>query len=779
MTKLVKMVGEDQGKAVSIIKNIRTLKGAAILSERTRQSGSLDFLKYNLIYGFNGSGKSTLSRLFSTLEKGKRHEKLPDDCVFEIEMDDGTIYKCPNQLAGIEARVCVFNQDFVDESLQWAKGHAKPIFYIGREQAALAEQLKKLEDSVAKATSKRDVDAKDSQSKAKTFQAYKRDRARHVAERLRQGNRKYEAPELEKDYQSLPFGNGSIMTAAALDAASEICAQTVAGTPINPINIGNLTLDSVIASARDLSIRTPGSVMIAEIEQHPDMVQWIRQGLDYHTAQQLETCLFCGNKIDEKRRALLAAAFDSKLNDFLNQIHDANISAKKAAETYRAVFDSLPDSSLLSPELRSAFIAERKTLDGCAGYAIAIIDAATQVLTKKQAAPTAVIADELPTPEAVSNCTSELLNSVRAINSIIAKHNELVLEHAKHQETARLGLRMHYLADGESNYLEAKNAAETASAVALASETELTNLLDTAQNLRVQIQNHGPAAGAINRLVSSYLGHNELTISAIADGYELQRHGKLVTGMPSEGEKTAIALCYFLSTLEANGRLPKDLIVVIDDPISSLDTKAMNFACSMILSYLQDAGQLFVLTHNQHCMNEFKKAWRGRARNDDPTKVTARLFFLDVKRPVGATSRTSSITQMSKLLRDHDSEYHFLFQKILQFSKDGLESEYAFMMPNVIRRVLEVFLAFRLPKPGNVRDKLKQLCKDHSSLDIKKLMALERLVQVESHSDSLDDLITHSSMTIEETHDANGALLELMGQSDKQHLDELMRYCRS
>lgn len=30
----------------------------------------------------------------------------------------------------------------------------------------------------------------------------------------------------------------------------------------------------------------------------------------------------------------------------------------------------------------------------------------------------------------------------------------------------------------------------------------------------------------------------------------------------------AIALCYFLSTLEAEGRQPKNLIVVVDDPIS-------------------------------------------------------------------------------------------------------------------------------------------------------------------------------------------------------------------
>ena len=80
-------------------------------------------------------------------------------------------------------------------------------------------------------------------------------------------------------------------------------------------------------------------------------------------------------------------------------------------------------------------------------------------------------------------------------------------------------------------------------------------LQDEADTLRAQLREHGPAADKISRLVRSYLGHGELTIHAAAEGYELHRHGKLVKGPPSEGERTAIALCYFLSTLESDERL--------------------------------------------------------------------------------------------------------------------------------------------------------------------------------------------------------------------------------
>jgi wobble nucleotide-excising tRNase len=249
-----------------------------------------------------------------------------------------------------------------------------------------------------------------------------------------------------------------------------------------------------------------------------------------------------------------------------------------------------------------------------------------------------------------------------------------------------------------------------------------------------------------------------------------------VTGAPSEGEKTAIALCYFVSTLEADDRKVKDLIIVIDDPVSSLDTKAMNYACGLIRNRLSDAAQLIVLTHNQHCMNEFKKPWKGWAKAD-PAKAS--LKFIDVSIPASTLTRTASIVDLPKHLREYESEYHYLFEKVMAFENaGGGHFDYAFMMPNVLRRVLEIFLAFKVPHNGNLIDKLKALCGRYSDLDQDRLSALERLSQVESHSDNLDDLIAQSSMTVEESQDANAALIHLMEVADSEHLADLRKYCK-
>jgi wobble nucleotide-excising tRNase len=218
------------------------------------------------------------------------------------------------------------------------------------------------------------------------------------------------------------------------------------------------------------------------------------------------------------------------------------------------------------------------------------------------------------------------------------------------------------------------------------------------------------------------------------------------------------------------------MIVVVDDPISSLDTKAMHYACAVILGRLNSVAQLFVLTHNQQCMNEIKKAWKGIARSTPPV---ARLLFIDVKLPSGATKREAIITEMPTLLRELDSEYQFAIQKVLQFEAAGNgHFDYVLMMPNMLRRVMEIFLAFRLPRAGNIKDKLKDIAEEHPKLDKVRLVALERLAQVESHSDNLDDLTGHSAMTIEESRDANAALLDLMNEVDPSHLVALRKYCK-
>jgi wobble nucleotide-excising tRNase len=133
---------------------------------------------------------------------------------------------------------------------------------------------------------------------------------------------------------------------------------------------------------------------------------------------------------------------------------------------------------------------------------------------------------------------------------------------------------------------------------------------------------------------------------------------------------------------------------------------------------------------------------------------------------------------MPDIMLHYDSEYHYLFFLVADFiRKDGNKSNY-YLMPNIMRKLLEVFLAFKLPYPTGVASKIETLADQGLKLDPARLRSLDRLVQLESHADSLDDVVTFSSMTIEETEAAATALSELIQELDKTHYDHLYKRCQ-
>jgi hypothetical protein len=97
----------------------------------------------------------------------------------------------------------------------------------------------------------------------------------------------------------------------------------------------------------------------------------------------------------------------------------------------------------------------------------------------------------------------------------------------------------------------------------------------------------------------------------------------------------------------------------------------------------------------------------------------------------------------------------------------------------VLRKTLEIFLAFKRPGSSGLNGKLDELAQeaDDLGLDRTRLLALGRLANVESHGDNIDDLVTASSMTIEEAKDAAEALLELVDKMDSEHGKRMRNQC--
>lgn len=759
------------------------MKGAGVLVDVTAKEPKREYLTNNLIYGFNGSGKSTLSRLFSCLQAGTMHDRLPEGCAFEVEMQDGKVLASPNKLTGFEYKVCVFNEDFIEQNLRWIEGTANSIFYISQAQADLAKEMKDVEAKIPEKAAALRAEEKIETEREKTLRTYKTERAKTIAAALHSANRRFEAGQLQKAYDEHPYSDKSVLDAEGLATVTATARRSEPPPALQPIAIGYTSVQGVLDGARYFGDVSVGTVLLDELERHPSMAAWLMHGQEYHAASKLSDCLFCGNPLTNERKEKLAAAFDGRLAKLADELEGTESQIRNVMDEVDTARKNHPRVAEITLALQGAYTDALRELGEATGEAWAQLNLGLATVRQRRAEPTKQAPNEILDDAGTFGLANRLEKALAAANGLIAKHNQEAVDFEKVQTAARDVILSHYLAEGDAEFRGHEKAVKEVAESVAKIKTEIADLKAKVAELRAKVRENGPPAKNITNLVHAYLGHGELSIVvAEGEGYELHRHGKLVKGPPSEGEKTAIALCYFLTTLESEGRAIKDLVVVVDDPISSLDTKAMNYACALIRSRLGKAKQVIVLTHNQHCMNEFKKAWKGQAYpRNAATKPSATLSYIDVKMVEDADQRRAKVVEMSHLLREYDSEYHFLCQKLLEFEAAGEAFfEYHFMMPNIMRRVMEIFLAFKVPGTDAVQSKLANLVEDYGDeIDGPRIVALERLVQVESHSDNLDDLIGHSSMTIEETRDANAALLLLMRVTDARHEKAIRKHCKA
>lgn len=765
---------------MGIVTNIKSLQRMGVFADRAARSPSLNFRRYNLVYGFNGSGKSTLSRLFASLESGRPHPKLPTDGRFEMALDDGSTFGCPTNPVGLERRLLVFNSDYIEQNLQWGAGRANPVFYVGADQAEAAKELTRVEDKIVEADKKRETASAVEKAAEKTFVNFKRERAKSVASRLHLGNRKYEAPALAKDYDTWKDDKGPALTDDEMKAAEDTCRLDEPMPRLETISFDKSTIETAYRFIADVCGQSMATVALDEVQRYPDILLWLKQGHEFHEANGIADCLFCGSAISAERRTHLAAALDDSVDQFVARLNKTAQRLAGLIESSAQLGAQVPSFDDLATEFRIGFREVRENLLKDIRLLAKQLGTLQTVLFAKLERPATPADMKDVAAEADVLATAERIDAgVVTVNEAISAHNRAVTNFAKHKEAAEASIRRHFILDCRDDYAQAAKDLKDATNQHEIDAKNVSALRIKADELRQQIRAHGPAAEVINRLIAAYLGHGELTINPTDDGYELQRHGTPITGVPSEGEKTAIAISYFLSSIEADNRKLTDLIVVVDDPVSSLDTKALNFACSLVRSRLEKAAQVFILTHNLQCMNEFRKAWKGKARPPAGKEPSATFLFIDVAIPEGQPRRSSTIVEMSKLLREYDSEYHFLFSHVLRFVEHpDAYDDHGYMMPNVIRRVLDVFLAFKCPGGGGLPAQLDKLCVDYPELDREQLAALERLVQVESHSDNIDDLLSFSTMTLEETRDAATALFQTINNVDAKHLERLKRLCR-
>ena len=267
--------------------------------------------------------------------------------------------------------------------------------------------------------------------------------------------------------------------------------------------------------------------------------------------------------------------------------------------------------------------------------------------------------------------------------------------------------------------------------------------------------------------MKTFLGRAELTFvpdqvaegdeKAEVVGYRIMRGEKPAIYL-SEGEKTALAFVYFVVHLNDGQFSKRDGIVVIDDPISSLDANSLYQAFSFLKNAVGDCRQVFVLTHNFDFLKLLLN-WRKRAGGGG---------YYMIKNDFDGDQRRARIVEMDRELAKYESEYHYLFKRLreMQAEQDGSIMR-AYPVPNIARKVWDTFLMFRVPNGETEYRKMEQLKKDGFSPQ--KLDAIYKFTNDQSH-------ITGAGFDpalVPETQKVLGELFEMMKEIAPEHFSIL------
>jgi wobble nucleotide-excising tRNase len=669
-------------------------------------------------------------------------------------------------------QVRVFNRDFINSTLAQTSGIA-PIYFFGKdsvEKQAQVDVLKKeladLQAEVGKGDAKK-------RSAEKDFDDFCVAKAKLIKELLTTANspsyNNYDKRRFRRAVEAL-----DAQSAAAAMLTDDEKARLRSQKDAQP----KPNIDKIAAPAIDLGALTRevdaliGRSVVAqtldELTSNSRLAAWVQEGLVLHSGERAsDTCRFCLQPFQTTRRAALEAHFNDAFARFQQGL-DVLLNKLRAS---KQVLGSLllPDVSRFYETLASdASASSRKVSAACTEVQTAI-DALIACVAAKRDQPFAPAATATPV---LGPTQPSLAGAVAELNEIIEKHNQITAQFKASLDEACKKLEASYVAEAQAEFAERSEAVMTAAAALETVKTQFRNVQVRIEELERDILEHHRAADELTAELRAYLGRDELRFETKGNGYALTRNGEYVAHL-SEGERTAIAFLYFLKSLQDKSFDLKSGIVVIDDPVSSLDDNALFSAFGYMKEQTKEAGQLFIFTHSFSFFRLVKNWFHhlpGQKKRDLEERP-ARFFMLRSRRHADG-SRTSELGHLDRLLEEHESEYQYLFKRVYEEARrnDVLELEPHYGLPNVARRLLEAFLAFRFPDmSGDLHPRLERV-----SFDNAKKTRILRLLNTYSHAGAISDP-EHDLSLLAETQPVLREVLELMEAVDKDHYDGLIK----
>jgi wobble nucleotide-excising tRNase len=740
-----------------------------------------DFACINVIYGNNGSGKSSLARALDGLRSADGGHKKVSIVVDE----DGNHRSTNGEDDPVFSRVLVYGEDYVARSHRFRDGNADmdAVLTLGQRTAEEEEQLDVLRSEQQELTGERTTLTASQTTIGRNLErAYARVAQAVVDDASRAGGMYASRGTYSVGKVKTRLDQLRDQLVALPPAELAVKRQLISGDNKELLPASGFSLairNDVVHRAKRLLATTPVTIVLDTLQVHPEASEWVQQGAGLH--RDTETCAFCGGSLTRDRREQIERHFSGEVAQLQRELGDLDRELRKAQSEAESIAQRIPASGLLFEDLRQQFAA---AANAARDQVVALKEWSTELcgrLASKQANVLAAVEYDLAAPPGIDGTALEELRD---------EHNQRVNKHAQLVQSAAKAVELHRLQS---------EAGQIGDLLQIQSDTggRLDKIADRLDEIAIKIAgletSEGdpvPSAQVLTREVARLLGREELQFETSGKRYRVMRNGSPATGL-SVGERTAVTLVHFLETVARFDKAGGKPIVVIDDPVSSLDSNVFmgisTYIWSAAVSVKKDhVGQLFLLTHNFDLFRQWDiqldKLHKGR--RDLREQFSAERYELrgrhvmvagDIWRRPVLTSWPESVTARTKLR----SSYHHAFLLMTQAHQDlqvldTLEKrlDAQLLFPNLIRRVLESFLAFKRPdQTGDFTSAMRQttaMLEDAGyEGDAEALrQQLTRYTHAYSHSETPD---TNDVVNPDEIAGAFTAVFAFMKQLDESH----------
>jgi len=750
----------------TFIKKISKIKNFGSFENFSWPTNLPEFKKNNLFYGKNGSGKTTLSHFLQCNEKGQFPDDFKPSPSIEIITEQGSV----SDLSTLSGKVKVFNTYYISDNLFWDAGHANNLLWLGQANIEIQNAIEKLDKEIEKLNNELPILEKNKTESSNKLEKFLTDYSRNIRSLLGYNQSEYQKTHLQKDYDNIIAGKTTAVLLSDEDCNTkqELAKAKSTEPELQNCNSPKLNLKEVSSLVRGLLREeiVPAN-KIDELAQNPALQKWVKDGLSHH--HQAGECKFCKQpNLTEQRLKDLRGFFDDVQEKFLTKL-------KSEISNLSRLISGIEDTSAEKVKITISYAAENEevmsTYKKQCKEIVEVIQILSSSLQNKENDPYSKFDDECNKIENIQwdKLEEDYTLCISKINEIRKKHNQHVKNFESNKKNAQRDVILHFVSQRKDEYETLNSDKEQSLDKQVAATLDLKNKTSERAALKSKISSSHKAAGFINNLIKQ-MGHSHIKLEYDDEkqAYFLKRGGTIAKRL-SEGEKTSIAFAHFIASLEEKEFDKSKSVIVIDDPISSLDANSCYFIYGLVKALEKEVNQLFLMTHNYSFFILLIKHFRDK-------KHYGHYEIHRITKPDSETGY-SEIVEMCKSRITYYSEYNYLFSQISSAANDikkgtSIEFDRLYNLMNCSRKLLEAFLGFKYPNVDKLENKWKKASEDYS-IDEALQSSTFKVINFGSHS-GIDSLFTGSGLDSTEMAQCVSLVLDFVKKVDTNHYDGMV-----